>query len=84
MAISIAPFVLIKGRGTSVTSDIYTTVLAEVEREAAELTVTAVPRATKRVFRQPTAGNEAARQEKEEPESGHSEGTQDVPDQDAA
>ncbi|NUK14079.1 tyrosine-type recombinase/integrase [Streptomyces lunaelactis] len=73
-----------------VTSDIYTTVLAEVEREAAEATVSVVPRARKRVIPQPTAENESATEEEQqdEPEeeqgSGHSDDAQDVPDQDAA
>nr|WSZ96867.1 site-specific integrase [Streptomyces sp. NBC_00857] len=68
-----------------VTSDIYTTVLAEVEREAAEATVAVVPRARKRVIPRPKTENENTAQEdqQEEQDSGHSKDAQDVPDQDA-
>ncbi|WP_406172091.1 tyrosine recombinase XerC [Streptomyces sp. NBC_00996] len=70
-----------------VTSDIYTTVLAEVEREAAEATVSVVPRARKRVIPQPEADNEpaTAEEEHEEEQDGGDTGEhRDVPDQDAA
>ncbi len=49
-----------------VTSDIYTTVLAEVEREAAEATVSVVPRSRKRVIPQPEASDKAAPSDEEQ------------------
>lgn len=63
-----------------VTSDIYTTVLAEVEREAAEATVSVVPRSCKRVIPQPE--NQPATQDEQDGES--TEEATDVPDRDAA
>lgn len=64
-----------------VTSDIYTTVLAEVEREAAEATVSVVPRARKRVLPKPQADAEPAQEEQGDPDA---EEAQDVPIEDAA
>ncbi len=67
-----------------VTSDIYTTVLAEVEREAAEATVSVVPRSRRRVIPQSKADSESAQEEQEEqggPDVGE---TRDVPTEDAA
>jgi integrase len=63
-----------------VTSDIYTTVLAEVEREAAEATVSVVPRARKRALPKAEAENDRA---KEEPGKGSQE-ADDVPTEDVA
>ncbi|MER6011496.1 tyrosine-type recombinase/integrase [Streptomyces bluensis] len=66
-----------------VTSDIYTTVLAEVEREAAEATVSVVPRSRKRVIPQPQTEDKAAGEEQQEdPEA--AEEAPDVPTEDAA
>ena len=78
-----------------VTSDIYTTVLAEVEREAAEATVSVVPRSRKRVIPQPQAEDKRRQEEgqtekkdEQEPDSGRDaerpENTDDVRGQDAA
>ncbi|MBC9725059.1 tyrosine-type recombinase/integrase [Streptomyces sp. TRM68367] len=67
-----------------VTSDIYTTVLAEVEREAAEATVSVVPRSRKRVIPQPQTEGEAAADDEQQDDPETAEEAPDVPTEDAA
>ena len=67
-----------------VTSDIYTTVLAEVEREAAEATVSVVPRSRKRVIPQPEASDKAATSDEEQDGPEAAEEAPDVPTEHAA
>ncbi|MBM9505297.1 hypothetical protein ITX44_12215 [Streptomyces sp. KK5PA1] len=66
-----------------VTSDIYTTVLAEVEREAAEATVAVVPRARQRVIPKPAADDEPAGKDGQK-DDGDAGEAPDVPERDAA
>ncbi|UXX94234.1 hypothetical protein N7U49_22900 [Streptomyces sp. AD2-2] len=66
------------------TSDIYTTVLAEVEREAAEATVSVVPRSRKRVIPQPEASDKAAPSDEEQDGPEAAEEAPDVPTEHAA
>lgn len=67
-----------------VTSGIYTTVLAEVEREAAEATVSVVPRARKRVIPQPEAEGEAQTEQPGRQDELNRAYAPDVPTEDAA
>ncbi|MER8001651.1 site-specific integrase [Streptomyces sp. NPDC095613] len=67
-----------------VTSDIYTTVLAEVEREAAEATVSVVPRTRKRVIPQPETEDEMQAEQAEEKDEQNPRNAPSGPPRDAA